>query len=119
MHSLIKAAFALGALVAGGAVFAQPAPAPWTPDPSITASLDIGGSGNFTGVFDKGQLCYMINAAGVMNPTAAVIRSGRKADNGAVVLTLSPPAGGSSGGCVPVADDMRRHWRAWLLRGRA
>ncbi|MGZ3266013.1 MAG: CHRD domain-containing protein [Reyranella sp.] len=109
MHMIALAALvAIGAGAFAGAAFAQPAPAPWNPSPSITASLDVGGTGNFTGVIDKGQLCYMINAAGVANPTAAVIRSGNKSDNGAVVMNLRPPVGGSVGDCTPVAPDLAR-----------
>ena len=112
MNSILKAGLALGGLMSLGplaaAAYAQPAPAPWNPSPSVTASLDIGGSGNFTGVIDKGQLCYMINAAGIDNPTGATIRSGKKADAGAVVINLKPPVGGASADCTPVADDLAR-----------
>ena len=107
-----KAAAALGALALAGALAApaaaQPKPQPWNPSPSITASLDIGGSGNFSGVLDNGQLCYIINAAGLANPTAAVIRSGQKSDNRAVVMNLRAPVGGSVGDCTPVAPDLAR-----------
>ena len=106
MHTTLKATFALATLVIAGAAAAQPAPPPWNPSPSITASLDIGGSGGLTGVIDNQRLCYMINAAGIMNPTAAVIRSGRKADKGAVVLNLAPPVGGASGDCTPISGDL-------------
>lgn len=108
MNSIWKAAGVLSGVALAGAAAAQPAPAPWNPSPSITASLDIGGSGNFSGIMDKGQLCYMINAAGIDNPTAAVIRSGKKSDNGAVVMTLRPPVGGASADCAPIADDLAR-----------
>jgi len=108
MNTIFKAApIALAALLAGAAA-AQPAPPAWNPAPSITASLDVGGSGNFTGVIDHGRLCYMINAAGIANPTGAVIQSGRKSNNGAVVLNLKAPVGGTSGDCVPIADDLAR-----------
>ena len=60
------------------------------------------------GVLDNGQLCYIINAAGLANPTAAVIRSGKKSDNGAVVMNLRAPVGGSVGDCTPVAPDLAR-----------
>ena len=113
MHSILKAGLALGAAAAAAAAYAQPAPPAWRPAPSITASLDIGGSGNFTGVIDKGQLCYMINAAGIDNPTAAAIRSGKKSDNGAVVMNLKPPVGGASADCTPIAEDLARK----LVRG--
>ena len=100
MQIIAKAALvALGAVAFASAAHAQPKPAPWNPSPSITASLDIGGSGNFSGVLDNGQLCYIINAAGLANPTAAVIRSGKKSDNGAVVMNLRAPVGGSVGDC--------------------
>jgi len=105
MHKVLVAA-ALGASTIAAAAWAQPAPAPWHPAPSITASLDIGGSGNFTGVIDNGRLCYMINAAGIANPTGAVIQSGRKNNAGAVVLSLKPPVGGASADCVPIAPDL-------------
>lgn len=109
MQIIAKAALvALGAATFAGAAHAQPKPAPWNPSPSITASLDIGGSGNFSGVLDNGQLCYIINAAGLANPTAAVIRSGKKSDNGAVVMNLRAPVGGSVGDCTPVAPDLAR-----------
>ena len=108
MHSILKAGLALGAAAAAAAAYAQPAPPAWRPAPSITASLDIGGSGNFTGVIDKGQLCYMINAAGIDNPTGAAIRSGKKADAGAVVVNLKPPVGGASADCMPISDDLAR-----------
>jgi len=55
MSSIIKATFVLGAVTLAGALgvpgAAQPAAPTWQPAPSITASLDVGGSGNFTGVF--------------------------------------------------------------------
>jgi hypothetical protein len=95
-------AFAFGA---AGAL-AQPAPPAWNPAPSITASLNIGGSGNFTGVIETKRLCYMINAPGIQNPTGAVIQSGRKNNAGTVVLTLKPPVGGASADCVPISDEL-------------
>jgi hypothetical protein len=112
MHKTFKALApltlsAIAAAVAAGAA-AQPAPAPWNPAPSITASLNIGGSGGFTGVIENQRLCYMINAAGIPDPTGAVIQSGRKSNNGQVVLTLKPPVGGASGDCVPISDDLAR-----------
>jgi hypothetical protein len=106
MQIFLKAAVALGAVTLAAGAYAQPAPKPWNPAPSITASLDIGGSGNFTGVIDNQRLCYMINAAGIANPTGAVIQSGRKTNNGTVVLTLKPPVGGASADCIPISNDL-------------
>jgi hypothetical protein len=108
MHTILKAAPVAVAFALAASAAAQPAPAAWTPAPSITASLDIGGSGNFTGVIENGRLCYMINAAGIANPTGAVIQSGRKNNAGTVVLQLKPPVGGASGDCVPIAGDLAR-----------
>ena len=108
MHSTLKAAFAFGALTITGAAVAQPSPPTWNPAPSITASLDVGGTGNFTGVFDKQRLCYMLNAPGVANPTAVRIVALKPAKNGEVLLNLKPPVGGASADCVPVSDDVAR-----------
>ena len=110
MHTVLKATAVFTTLVLSGALAAsaaaQPAPKPWNPSPSITASLDIGGSGNFTGVFENGRLCYMINAAGLANPTAVRIVALKPEKNGEVVLNLKPPVGGASADCVPVAADL-------------
>ena len=112
MHSILKAGLVLGGVMLAGALSvpgaAQPAPAPWQPSPSITASLDIGGSGNFTGVFDNQRLCYMINAAGIANPTAARIVARKPEKNGEVMLNLKAPVGGASADCMPVSDDLAR-----------
>jgi hypothetical protein len=106
MTKLLSAATGLAALACASAAGAQPAPPAWNPAPSISASLDVGGSGGLTGVIENQRLCYMINAAGIDNPTGAVIQSGRKNNNGAVVLTLKPPVGGASGDCVPIPADL-------------
>jgi hypothetical protein len=110
MHTVLKATAVFTTLVLSGALAAsaaaQPAPKPWNPSPSITASLDIGGSGNFTGVIENQKLCYMINAAGVANPTVAEIQANGKNGDGAVVLNLKPPVGGASADCVPIAADV-------------
>jgi hypothetical protein len=108
MHSTIKATFVIGALTVAGAALAQPAPPTWNPAPSITASLDIGNSGGFTGVFENGRLCYLLNAAGLDNPTAVRIVALKPEKNGEVLLNLKPPVGGASADCVPVADDVAK-----------
>ena len=108
MQSILKATFVLGTLTLAGAALAQPAAPTWQPAPSITASLDIGGSGNFTGVFDNNQLCYMLNAAGLANPTAAKIVSTQSGNKDQVVLNLQPPANGASAACAPVAPDLAK-----------
>jgi hypothetical protein len=133
MHTMLKAAaFALGTLALGGTGAAQqnrsaqqgqaaapaqnapqpprgrPAPPPYSPAPVITASLDIGGSGNFTGVIDGGQLCYLLNAAGIAQPTAAHIHSGKAGEAGPAVVTLATPTDGASGACMPIAADLAK-----------
>jgi hypothetical protein len=104
----LKASLALGMLTFAGALAAQPAPPTWQPAPSITASLDIGGSGSFTGVIENKRLCYMLNAAGIANPTAARIVALKPVKNGEVMVQLKPPVGGASGDCVPVSDEVAR-----------
>jgi hypothetical protein len=108
MHSILKAGLVLGGVMLAGAAAAQPAAPTWQPAPSITASLNVGGSGNFTGVFENKRLCYMINAAGITNPTAARIVALKPEKNGEVMVQLKPPVGGASGDCVPVSDEVAR-----------
>jgi hypothetical protein len=108
MHSILKAGLVLGAVTLAGAAAAQPAPPTWNPAPSIAASLDIGGAGNFTGVFENQRLCYMINAPGLDNPTRVRIASLKPEKNGEVLLELKPPVGGASADCVPVTDEVAK-----------
>jgi len=108
MRSKMKAAFVLGGVALAGAAVAQPAPPTWKPAPSITASLDVGGTGDFTGVFDNQRLCYMLNAPGVANPTAVRIVALKPAKNGEVLLNLKPPVGGASADCLPVSEEVAR-----------
>jgi hypothetical protein len=122
-----SAALAFGALGLAAAGTARPAPAPqagakapatkaapqqarrarpprasFTPGPAVTATF--GGrlaSGSFSGVINPAtnQLCYMIEAPAVRNPTAAHIDQGSPAKPGAPVLTLQVPVNGSAGAC--------------------
>jgi hypothetical protein len=108
MHSILKAGLVLGAVALAGAAIAQPTPPTWNPAPSIAASLDIGGTGNFTGVFENQRLCYMINAPGLKDPTRVRIASLKPEKNGEVLLELKPPVGGASGDCVPVSDELAK-----------
>ena len=112
MHSILKATFVLGGAALAGALStsgaAQPAPPTWQPAPSITASLNIGGTGNFTGVFENQRLCYMLNAPGLKDPTRVRIASLKPEKKGEVLLELKPPVGGASGDCVPVSDEVQR-----------
>jgi hypothetical protein len=87
----------------------------------VAADLDIGGSGSFTGVIDpaKGQMCYMLDAAGIGHPTAAKIEAAGAGASGQAVVTLQAPTGGSSGDCaaIPanVARDLLAHPKGYAL----
>jgi len=78
------------------------APQPYSPQPAVTASFE-GRSGSFSGVIDrdKGEMCYLLNAAGIAGATAAKIVS----DKGAVAVDLQPPIGGASGTCAAIGAD--------------
>jgi len=82
------------------------APQPYKPSPAITASFE-GSSANFTGVVDpdSGQLCYLLNVAGIDGATAAKIVTGEPGKPGPAAVTLQPPADGSSGTCASIGAD--------------
>jgi hypothetical protein len=94
----------LVAALAGPAAGQAPPP-PYDPHPVLSADLGLGGTGHFDAVDDrdKGQLCYMLFAAGVQNPTGAFIGDGK---SNASVLALQVPVGGTSGGCVDIGKDL-------------
>jgi hypothetical protein len=66
------------------------------------------GAGEATLTFDpeKGQVCYMLHAAGTDTPTMAHIHKGAAGVAGGVVVALAPPATGMSEGCAPLAADV-------------
>jgi hypothetical protein len=128
MHIAMKAAaLAVGALVFATAAVAQQngpppqaqgqqgrpanqgpprrAPQPFAPQPAVVASFE-GRGGNFTGIVDKdkGELCYLLNVAGVDGANAAKIVS----DKGAVAVNLQAPVGGASGSCAAIGADTAR-----------
>jgi hypothetical protein len=109
MHSLAKAtAFAIGMAAIVAPAFGQrPPPAPYQPHPVLSADLGEVGNEAFTGVdnTDTGQLCYMLYAANVQNPTGAQIRD---AKSGTPVVQLAVPAGGTSGGCANIGQDLAK-----------
>jgi hypothetical protein len=132
MHNVVKsAAFALGALGLATAGAAQQggnappaqqapgakappapprpprrAPPPYKPLPAVTARFE-GRSANFTGVVDpaNGQLCYLLNVAGIDGATAAKVVAGSPGKPGAVAVTLQPPVSGASGTCNTIGPD--------------
>jgi hypothetical protein len=144
MHISIKAAaVAAGALVLATAGVAQQngpppqqgqqapaqanqgpprrAPQPFSPQPAVTASFE-GRSGSFTGIVDteKGELCYLLNAAGIAGATSARIIT----DKGQPAVTLQPPVGGASGTCAAIGADTAKALldhpeRYWLEIGNA
>jgi hypothetical protein len=77
-------------------------------DPILDADLGQGGPGSFTAVIHEadGQLCYIINVPGLADATAAHIHVGAAGQDGAPVVPLAAPKGGSGGGCVAVTADV-------------
>lgn len=112
MHGITKlAALSLGTLALAAPAAAQEDANPYlSDDPIVFATLDIWGSGNFTGVIDPdtNELCYILNADGVEQPTAAHIHVGGPGEDGAPVVPLETPADGASGGCVTLEADIAR-----------
>lgn len=109
MHMSVRA-FAVActvATLAAPAIGQRPPPPPYTPHPVLSADLGLGGTGGFSAVLDTdaGQLCYMINAAGVQGATGAMITQGKAMSP---VVQLAPPTGGSSGGCLTIDKDLAR-----------
>jgi len=113
MHKSVRvAAIAFGGATLLGALAAPalgqtPPPPPYDPHPVLSADLGLGGPGQFNAVddTDKGQLCYMLVAPGIQNPTGAFIGDSK---TNASVLALQPPVGGTSGACVDVGPDLAK-----------
>jgi hypothetical protein len=72
----------------------QEVPGPGDPDGSGTALITLNQG--------QGQVCWELTAVGIATPTAAHIHEGAQGVAGPVVVTLSPPVGGSSSGCASV-----------------
>ncbi|MBI2261087.1 MAG: CHRD domain-containing protein [Caulobacterales bacterium] len=70
---------------------------------------DADGSGSATVRIDPlaaGRVCYDLSVSGIATATAAHIHRGALGVPGPVVVTLTPPAAGSSSGCVDVAAGL-------------
>ena len=112
MRTLLKGTIAtLGVLALAGPAAAQfggPPPPPNTGVPLFTSLTGGAGSGSVTVVVDppKGTVCYIMNVAGLDSVTAAHIHKGGPGENGAPVVPLAAPQGGTSGGCVPVTAEV-------------
>ncbi len=107
MHTAVRAAaLAFGvAAIAAPAVAATPPPPPYMPHAVLEANIGEGGNQAFTGVDDRdtGQLCYMLYASDVANPTGAFIRDNK---SNKAVVNLAVPTGGTSGGCADIGKDL-------------
>ena len=112
MHSVLKGTLAaLGVAALAGPAAAQfggPPPPPNTGVPLYTHMTGGSGQGNATVVVDppKGTACYIMNVSGLQDITAAHIHKGGPGENGAPVVPLAAPQGGTSGGCVPVTAEV-------------
>jgi len=111
MHSLLKpTAFAFGPMMVLATIAApalgQAPPPPYDPHPVLSADLGVGGPGQFNAVAntDTGELCYMLVAPGI-GATGAFIGDGKSNQS---VLALQPPAGGTSGACVNIGQDLAK-----------
>jgi hypothetical protein len=69
-------------------------PGPGDPDGTGTASLRVNPG--------QGRICYTLTVAGIDPATAAHIHRAPPTAAGPVVVTLEPPADGSSEGCATV-----------------
>ena len=61
---------------------------------------------------EKGQVCFDLKVSGIPAATAAHIHRGAAGEAGEVLVTLTPPAGGSSKGCVRAPKEQIEEIRA-------
>ena len=121
MNSAVLALGALALAAPAAAQFGPGGPQPAAPlwgdsteyaskKPIFSADLGTGGPSSFTAVYDeaKGELCYILSAPGLDQPTMAHIHQGGPGENGKVVVPLANPDGGSSGGCVAITADVAK-----------
>ena len=91
-----------------GSPRARPAPPPPNTGIALSAALSGRGSGYLGAVIDppSGQICYILDVANTDPPTMAHIHVGGPGQNGAPVVPLEAPTGGSSGSCQPISADL-------------
>lgn len=81
---------------------------------SLTGAAEVPGPGDTDGTGSakvtlnqgKGQICFELTVANIAAATAAHIHTGVAGQAGGVVVTLSPPANGSSNNCVSADADL-------------
>ena len=66
---------------------------------------DGSGSAKITLNHGKGEICYELKVSNIAPATLAHIHTGGSTVAGPVLVTLDPPADGSSDGCVNVEKD--------------
>lgn len=101
----------------GGAKFSatlkgvKEVPGPGDPDGKGSASITINAG--------KSELCYKLSVKDIAAPTAAHVHTGSPTQAGPVSVGLTPPAGGSSSGCVTInselADAIRKAPQAFYV----
>ncbi|WP_437775528.1 CHRD domain-containing protein [Sorangium sp. So ce1097] len=109
---------ALGAVLLATALVR--AALPERPGRPITAALsgwdevpgpgDLDGTGTARLTLDlaRGEVCFDLAVVGISPAIAARVHEGPVGRAGRGIITLMPPMGGSSSGCVPAAlDDLR------------
>ncbi|KYG00583.1 hypothetical protein BE21_07200 [Sorangium cellulosum] len=102
---------ALGAVLLAAAL--ARAALPERPIRPLTAALtgpgrgDRRGSGTARLTLDlvQGEVCFDLTVSGIAPAIAARVQEGSAGHAGRVVLTLMPPTGGSSTGCVGASRD--------------
>jgi hypothetical protein len=68
--------------------------------------LDASGSATFSLQPGRSQLCYRIDVQGLSGVDGTSLNQGPDGEQGAVVLGLDPPEGGSVEGCVTADPDL-------------
>ncbi len=86
---------------------ARPLTAALTGQDEVPGPGDPRGSGTARLTFDlvRGEVCFDLTVAGIAPAVAARIHEGPAGHVGRGVITLMPPTGGSSSGCVSAARD--------------
>jgi hypothetical protein len=87
-----------GSLLTAEMSGAQEAPGPGDPDGTGTAAITLN--------HGQGEICFELTVSNIDTATAAHIHEAPPGVPGPVVVPLTPPADGSSTGCVSVAQEL-------------